>query len=109
MKNDRTEYEVLYKDFDYKGHKSHYFYEIPFDKFMEGVRAYFDNQMINIDGKDNDVWNALVDLECLDNLFYAMEDWFEEHCREAAFEEYKEVVEEDIELDIDDNVWNHED
>lgn len=108
-KDDKTNYEVRFDDFEYKGHKSYYFYYIPFDTFIDGVRAWFDQQMINIDGKDNDIWNALVSTDLFDTVESEMEDWFKEHCKEDAFEEYKEQVEEDIELDVDDNVWDHKD
>ena len=99
MNNNKTRYEVLYNDFEYKGHKSHYFYYIPFETFIEGVRAWFDQQMITLDGKDNDIWNALVGTDIFDTVEEEMEDWFLEHCKEDAFEEYKEQVEEDIELE----------
>lgn len=100
MDNNKTRYEVLYDDFEYKGHKSHYFYYIPFETFINGIRQWFSDKMINLDGKDNDIWNAFVDVEdFFDTIEYDMEDWFRETCKEDAFEEYKEQVEEDIELD----------
>ena len=99
MKNNKTNYEVLFDNFEYKGHKSHYFYEIPFDTFINAVRAWFDQQMITLDGKDNDIWNALVSTDLFDTIEYEMKDWFLEHCKEDAFEEYKEKVEDDIELE----------
>lgn len=101
MRNDKTKYEVLYNDFEYKGHKSHYFYDIPFDTFIEGVRKWFDQQMITLDGKDNDIWNALVSTDVFETVEYEMKDWFLETCRDAAFEEYKEEVEDDIELEAE--------
>lgn len=94
MKKNDSGYELYYKDLDeYKGHKEEtYIYDIPYEVFMEGVRKYFDNQLVNIDGKDNDIWNALVDLECLQNVFDAMEDWFMDRCRKDAIEEYHEYI-----------------
>jgi len=92
MAKNKSGYDVDY-NFEYKGHEENYLYEIPFETFMEGVVKYFDNQMVTIDGKDNDVWNALVDLDCLDNIFEAMEDWFKEKCQDAAYEEYKDYIE----------------
>ncbi len=95
MKEDKTRFSLMYEGFEYKGYSENYYdYDIPFDTFIEGIRKYFDNQMINLDGKDNDIWNAFVDLDCLDNIFEAMEDWFHEYCKEDAFEEFKEYVEE---------------
>ncbi len=93
--NNKTRFDILYKDFEYKGVKESFFYDIPFDIFMEGVRTYFDNQLITLDGTDNDIWNAFVDLECLDNIYEAMEDWFKDRCRDLAYEEFKEMVEEE--------------
>lgn len=38
-------------------------YEVPYEMFMEELRDYFDrNYNVKIDGKDNDIWNMLVDL-----------------------------------------------
>ena len=85
-------YDVMY-EFDYKGKKETFFYDIPYETFMDGVREYFDNQMVTIDGKDNDIWNILVELECVDTIFDIMEDWFKDYCEEAAYEEYKEYIE----------------
>lgn len=99
MRDDKTRYEVYYPEFEYKGHKDSYFYEIPFDTFIEGVREWFDRQMINIDGKDNDIWNTLVEFGVFDAVESDMEEWFKDKCKEDAFEEFKERVEEDIELD----------
>lgn len=91
MAKNESGYDIDYR-FNYKGHEENYFYDIPFEKFMEGVVKYFDNQMVTIDGKDNDVWNALADLDVLDNIYDAMEDWFREHCEKDAYEEYKDYI-----------------
>ena len=38
-------------------------YEVPYEMFMDEVRNYFDHKYdVKIDGKDNDIWNMLVDL-----------------------------------------------
>lgn len=84
-------YSIYYK-FDYLGHNEDYSYEVPFESLMEAVRTYFDNQLVTIDGTDNAVYNALVDLGCLDDIFDAMEDWLYDHCEEDAFEKYKEYI-----------------
>lgn len=99
MRDDKTNYSVYFPEFEYKGHKSHYFYYIPFDTFINGIRAWFDQQMITLDGKDNDIWNALVSTDIFDTVEEEMKDWFLEHCKEDAYEEYKAEVEEDIELE----------
>ena len=94
MAKNKSGYDIYFEDFEYKGIKDELFsYDIPYEKFMDGVRAYFDNQFVTIDVKDNDIWNALVDLNVLDDIFEAMKDWFKEHCREDAYEEYKDYVE----------------
>ena len=93
MAKNKSGYSIMYDDFEYKGIKELFDYDIPFDLFMEGVRRYFDNQMVTIDGKDSDVWNVLVELECLDYIFGTMEDWFKEYCKDYAYEEYQDYVE----------------
>ena len=98
-RDDKTNYSVYFTDFEYKGHKDSYIYDIPFDTFIDGVREWFARQMINLDGKDNDIWNALVEFNIFDEVEFDMAEWFRETCKDAAFEEFKEKVEEDIELD----------
>ena len=82
----------IYYKFDYNGHEEDYSYELDFDDLMSAIRKYFDNQLINIDGKDNDVWNALSELECIDTIIDVMEDWLYDHCKEKAFEKYKQYI-----------------
>lgn len=89
---DKTNYNVYY-DFSYKGISEDYSYDIPFKSFMDAVRAYFDNQLIVLDGTNNAIWNALSDLEVLDTIFDVMEDWLKDECEEDAYEEFKEYVE----------------
>jgi len=99
-RNDKTKYDILYDEFDYKGHKGHYFYDIPFDDFVEGIREYFNQNSVNIDGTDNAIWNSLVGIDdFMDWIVDEMEEWFKDRCKDDAFEEYKEQVEEDIELE----------
>lgn len=92
MKKNKSGYDIYYYDFEYKGKNDPFNYEIPYEVFMNGVRTYFDNQMVTIDGKDNDIWNILAELDVLDDIFDTMEDWFKEHCKEDAYEEYKEYI-----------------
>ena len=84
-------YSIYYK-FNYNGHEEDYSYEITFDQLMAAIRTYFDNQLVTIDGKDNDVYNALFDLGCLDDIFDAMEDWLYDYCEKEAYEKYKEYI-----------------
>ena len=92
MAKNKSGYDLDY-EFEYRGIQENYYYDIPFETFMEAVIKYFDNQMVTIDGKDNDVWNALADLDVLDNIFDAMSDWLRERCEKDAYEEYKDYVE----------------
>lgn len=91
MAKNKSGYDVYY-DFEYRGHKEPFDYDIPFETFMKGVVKYFDDNMVTLDGKDTDVWNILYELDCLDEIFDKMEDWFKEHCKEDAYEEYKEYI-----------------
>lgn len=84
-------YSIYYK-FNYKNHEEDYSYEVTFEQFMDAVRKYFDDHLITLDGKDNDVYNTLSDLGCLDTIFDEMEDWLYDYCKESAFEKYQEYI-----------------
>ena len=102
MNNNKTNYSVYFPEFEYKGHKSHFFYDIPFEDFVEAIRVWFDEQLITIDGTDNAIWNAFVGVDdFFEEIEFRMAEWFREHCKEDAFEEYKEKVEDDIELEAE--------
>lgn len=83
-------------------------YEVPYEVFMDEVRNYFDRKYdVKVDGKDNDIWNMLVDLgeqynidilqDLMDdtdvqvNLTKALEkdakEMFDELCHEEADDE----------------------
>ena len=83
-------------------------YEVPYEMFMNEVRDYFDRKYdVKIDGKDNDIWNMLVDLgeqydadiiqdlmddaDIQDNLTKKLEkdakETFDELCHEEAEDE----------------------
>ncbi len=82
-------------DFEYKGHEEKYYsYELSFEELMKGIRKYFDDQLVNLDGTDTAVWNALVGLGegIVDNIIEAMEEYLKEECKDAAYEEFKEWV-----------------
>ena len=85
---------IYYDNFDWKEHQEEsWAYELTFEDKMAAIRAYFDNFMVNIDGKDNDVWNVLVDLGVIDDILDSMEDWLIDYCKDEAFDAYKEYVE----------------
>lgn len=83
---------IYYPDFEYNGHQEGYDYEVPYEDLMGAIRAFFDARMVNMDGKDNDVWNVLVELEALDNVLDSeeVEEWLFEHCKEDAYQSYIE-------------------
>lgn len=95
MTGKETNYILWYhEDFEYKGHTETFTYDVKFDDLMDAIRQYFDNNLVILDGTDTNVYNALVGLgeDVMDNLFDKMEDWLKEHCKEKAFEEYKEYI-----------------
>ena len=83
---------TIYYEFEYKSIKEDFSYEVPFEKQIEAIRKYFDNQLVTLDGTDNDIWNALVDLDCIDTILDTMEDWLYEQCKEMAYEDYQDYV-----------------
>lgn len=102
-KKNETGYTLDYDDFEYRGYKERYYmYDVPFDDLMAAIREYFDNQLITLDGTDTSVFNALAELECIDNIFDAMEDWLHDRCKEDAYEEFKEWV--DYYFDSDEEI-----
>ena len=79
-------------DFEYKGYKETWTYEIPADVICDMIRAYFDKQLITIDGTDTSIFNAFSGLDVIDEIFDEMEDWLKEQCEEKAYEEFKDWV-----------------
>ena len=87
-----TPYTLMY-EFEYKGHNERFTYDVRFADLMDAIRQYFDNQLVILDGTDTNVYNALSELEdAIDNIFDTMEDWLKEHCKEKAYEDYKEYI-----------------
>ena len=99
------------------GEETYFDYEVPYEMFMEELRDYFDRKYdVKIDGKDNDIWNMLVDLgeqydidilqDLLDdadiqsNLTKALEkdakEKFDELCHEEADIDSGEDLEESL-------------
>lgn len=89
-------YYIYYK-FEYRGYTENYSYEIPFEKKIEAIRQYFDDRLVTLDGTDNAVWNSLVDFDGLiDDILDEMEDWLYYECKDAAYEEFKEYVDDNF-------------
>ena len=94
-KKNGSGFELTYS-FEYNGHKDErYFFEVPFDKFCEAIRHYFDEQLVTLDGTDNAIWNSIVGFgeDALDTIFYDQEEWLTKECQEMAFEEFKDYIE----------------
>ena len=90
----KTGYYIDY-DFEYKGHKeTDWDYELSFEELMKGIRKYFDDQLVNMDGTDTAVWNALVGLGegIIDYIIDEMEEYLIEECKESAYEEFKDYI-----------------
>ena len=99
-KRNETGYTLDYNDFEYRGYKEKYYiYDVPFDALMLAIRTYFDNQLIDLDGTDTSVWNCLAELEVIETIFDAMEDWLKDYCKEDAYEEFKDWVDESFDSD----------
>ena len=104
-------------------------YEVPYEMFMDEVRNYFDRKYdVKIDGKDNDIWNMLVDLgeqydadilqDIMDdtgvqtNLTKALEkdakEMFDALCHEEAEEEDDDLEESLTESKKTEQDWENE-
>ena len=94
----KSGYYINY-DFKYKGHREPYWdYELSFEELMSGIRKYFDDQLVNMDGTDTAVWKALVGLgegivdNILSTIIEVMKEYLKEECKESAYEEFKDYV-----------------
>lgn len=102
MNENNSGYSLDY-NFSYKGYSENYFsYDIPFDVFCNAIRNFFDIQSINLDGTDTSVWNAMVELDALDEIFSSQEEWLKEQCKNDAYEEFKIYVNDYILDDLED-------
>ena len=90
----RSGYSIWY-EFEYEGYKEDFSYDIPFEVMCNAIRKYFDDNMVNLDGTDTDIWNTIVTFgsDALDTIFEEEEDWLKEQCENEAFEEFKDYVE----------------
>lgn len=99
------------------GNDTLFSYEIPYDVFMEEVRNYFDRKYdIKIDGKDNDIWNMLVDLgeeynadiiqDILDDK--NVNESLKKKLEKDAKEKFDELCQEEYEDDKDEDFYDHE-
>ena len=104
MKQKETEYYLSYK-FEFKGEKEYFYLDVTFDMLMEMIREYFDLHGVDIDGKDSDVYNSLVDLGdgVIDAIFEDREEQFTKDYEEIAYKQFLEEAEEEWSL------WHEED
>lgn len=92
----KSGYEINYS-FEYKGYKDdYYFYSIPYSTLCEAIRNYFSQNSVDIDGTNNAIWNSLINLgeDVIESIVNDQQEWLEEKCREQAFEDFKDEVEE---------------
>lgn len=96
---DRTNYS-MYVTFTHPetGYSEEEMVWIPFDIFVEGIRHYCEFADVGIDGTDKNIWNLMVDLECLDR--FEDDENFIEFCKEKYLDSY--YFEEDLDYWIDD-------
>jgi len=85
----------IYYNFEYKNHKEDYSYKVPFEKKIEAIRKYFADQLVDIDGTDNAIWNSLVKFDgIIDDILDEMEDWLYDECKDMAYEAYQDYIDE---------------
>lgn len=85
----------LYYKFDYKNHNEDYSFDLSkhADILIEGIRKWFDDRLVTLDGTDTAVYNAIAESEdFLDLILDEMEDWYTDRCKDIAFEEYKDYI-----------------
>lgn len=94
----KSGFKVVYS-FEYENFKDNYWsYDVPFEIFVDGIREYFSKEyMVELDGKDNDVWSMMKDLDALDNIFDEMESWYEDRCEPLAYEAFVEYAKQEQE------------
>ena len=91
-----TSYDLSY-DFEYKGYQEdNWYFPVTFEMLMEGIRQYFYERDVNLDGKDSDVWNALFELggnSLIDDIFDEVEQYLTDTYKDDAYEAFKEEAE----------------
>lgn len=86
-------------------------YEVPFETFIEAVKEYFDvHYEVTLDGRDNKIWNMLVDLgemvdediiqEFIDNE--DIQESLREKVKEEAEAKFDELCQEEADEEVDD-------
>lgn len=103
MSNDRTnvsmDVEFTYPGEDGATEKTSVY--VPFPILIEAIRKFFDSNLVKLDGKDNDIWNTLLDLGCdfyelednEDIIAYCKEQYKGSSYEEEDFEEWKDEYE----------------
>lgn len=83
----------MYVNFTYPGEggeTEEAFVYVPYPICIEALRKFFASNLVTLDGKDNDIWNTLIDLG-LDMLDLEDNDEFISICKELyAGSEFEE-------------------
>lgn len=96
----------------FTGNETDFDYEVPDDIFMEEVRNYFDDKYsVKLDGKDNDIWNMLVDLNDTYDIDIIQDiaddkdviEKLKKRLELDAHEKFEEMCEEEHELESDED------
>ena len=105
MKKDRVDI-LMDVEFKYGEDKQEVTVYIPFPIFIQAVKRFSNlNNMVELDGTDNAIWNLLVDFGCIDNLenneeiiSYCKELYQGTSFEEEDYEEWKDDYEYDHNL-----------
>jgi hypothetical protein len=91
-------------EFEFMGKKHNEEIDLPYEIYVEGFIIFADYKEVTIDGRDNKIWNLLVDLDAIENLernedflnickeLYLSSNYFEtdqEEWREEMQDEYE--------------------
>lgn len=88
---DKTSYDIWFKDFDYKGTKHNYFYNLTSDEVIQCIRDYFDKQLVVLDGTDTAVFNAIAHFDgVIDDIISESEEDLKVKYKDKAYEEFVE-------------------
>lgn len=95
-RNNKSGFGFWYDNFEYKGHVEDYYYDIPFEKFCDAIRNYFNSKFVTIDGTDGDIYRVIYSFsgeDGLENIFEDQEARLKEELLDDAYEEYKDYIE----------------
>ena len=98
-----TNFYILYTFQNNNGDTQDLNYEVPFDTLINGIRHYFKDNDVELDGRDKDIYNLMVSLECIESILNedSVINYYKKVCEEDAksffkeenLKEYKEKLE----------------